>query len=181
MTRKCLNDEQRGKLWTRFGAIVEKVEKEALPYNSVMDALQLIFDGDIPAPLFKRDMRKEAGWTLEKEGPGHPAGVTKPGDLKLVTFLNYGEQSVTGTELEQRASELGVLGQHTAEWLLDHQYEIPAEWRRYYLVFLDSVWQSSDGNRYVPCLYWGGGRWYLDFDWLAYGFDSFVRLVQPRK
>src|SRR3989338_7417474 len=108
MTQKCLTDEQRGRMWNRLAAIVEKAEKRALPYDGVMSALQLIFEGDIPVPIFKRDMRKEAGWVLEKEGPRHPASVTKPSDLELVTFLNYDEQNILGTEMESRAAKLGL-------------------------------------------------------------------------
>src|SRR3989338_6750876 len=65
--------------------------------EGVARALQLILEGGIPAPLFTRDMRKEGGWVLEKEGPRHPASVTKPSDLELVTFLNYDEQNILGT------------------------------------------------------------------------------------
>src|SRR3989344_6021927 len=88
--------------------------------EGVAKTLQLILEGEIPSPVFKRDMRKEAGWNLEKEGQTRPASITKPRDLELVTFLNYNEQSIMGEELEQRAAKLNAnLGQHTAEWLLD--------------------------------------------------------------
>lgn len=99
-----------------------------------------------------------------------------------MSFLNYDEKSITGSELEKRAGKLGAdLGQHTTEWLLDHQNEIPEEWRRYYFVFPGSVWQDSDGGRRVPYLGWYGDRWCLDFGWLVSIFDSPDRLVRPRK
>lgn len=169
----------------RMREIQRQLDQEGgspLDPEGVARTLQLILEGDLPRQFFKRDMRKESGWTLEKEGPAYPASIVKPTDLELVAFVYYGEQSVVGAELERRATKLGAdLGQHTAEWLLDHKDEIPEEWRRYYLVFPGSVWQDSLGRRRVPDLCWGGARWYLYFPRLGPRFPSGGRLVQPRK
>ena len=72
-------------------------------------------------------------------------------------------------------------GQKHAEALLENQHLIPKEWRGYYLVFPGTVWQDSSGDRDVPCLYWDGGRWRLNFLWLGHDWGSDGRLLRPCK
>ena len=79
---------------------------------------------ELAASTFKRDMRKEGCTLLEDvEGPGD----ISIGNLELVPFLEGGERSINGEELVRRAR--GKLranyGQRHAEYLLDHQTEIP--------------------------------------------------------
>ena len=101
----------------------------------------------------------------------------------IVEFLKPGESSVNGELMKQRAKELNAhLGQYHAEYLLEHQELIPKEWQgKYYLVFLGTVWQDRDGDRFVPYLSWDGDGWYLSFDWLRGDWDSSVRLVRLRE
>lgn len=153
-------------------------------YTGDIDALsrhlQLAVEREFVSPLFKRDMRKEHGYKLMEEGPQHPEGVAVA-DLERIEFLNFDERSFTGKELQKRARKLNInLGQHTAEYLLEHQDEIPEEWRGTYLVFPGTVWRGSGGDRSVSCLYWGGERWCLDFGWLVGRFSSDIRLVRVR-
>lgn len=99
----------------------------------------------------------------------------------LSEFLRHGEPCVGGEEMVKRAKEQGALtGLRHAETMLRDQDKIPADQRKFCLVFPE-VWVDSDGNRYVPYLYWHGERWCLDFDWLGYDFYSYDRLVRPRK
>ena len=103
-------------------------------------------------------------WKLIKEG-------TKPKKfpkLELVEFLEKGESYINGEEIIKRAVKLKAdLNQYHAEYLLEHQDEIPEEWREFCIVFPATVWRHRGGRRYVPCLRWDGDRWYLSFDWLG--------------
>lgn len=133
----------------------------------------------VSAPVFSRDMR-ERGWKpLEHTS----RRITSVADLELVSFLKPGEDRINGEEMVRRARhELNAnLGQEDAEWLMEHQDQIPAEFRNFYLTFPGTVWQDSDGDRCVPCLYWYDGRWCLDFYWLEVDWISSVRLLRSRK
>ncbi|OGZ43827.1 MAG: hypothetical protein A2719_02575 [Candidatus Ryanbacteria bacterium RIFCSPHIGHO2_01_FULL_45_22] len=131
-----------------------------------------------PTAQVNRDMRKE-GWKLLEHIPRSVASV---GALELVSFLEEGEGFISGDETVRRARGLNAdYGQEDAEWLLEHQEEIPEEFRKFYLLFPRTVWQGSDGDRRVVCLGWRGRRWDLGFAWLDDGFDSGSRLLRSRK
>lgn len=138
--------------------------------------LQLAIERKFVKPLFKRDMTKERGWKLENEGPEHPGLAIA--EMKLLT---YDEDEITGAEYEERAKKLNVVfGQHTAEYLLEHQIEIPREWRKFSLLFPGTVWRDFDGSSHVPRLGWDDIEWRY-FYWLsgAYEFHPSDRLLVP--
>ncbi len=130
-------------------------------------------------PAFSRDMRKE-GWTLIENVSRKITSIT---DLMLIPILKNGENSINGEEMVRRArTELNAnLDQEDAEWLLEHQAEIPKEWRKFYISLPGTVWQDLDGFRRVPCLDWRGGEWCLSFYWLALGWGSDGRLLSVGK
>lgn len=103
-------------------------------------------------------------------------------NIEAVSFLKGNETYINGEEMVRRAVELDAnYGQEDAEFLLEHQADIPKELRSLYLVFPGTKWQGSDEDRDVPCLSWDGGQWVLFFCWLDYDFDGSDRLVRPRK
>ena len=124
--------------------------------------------------------KRPAGWTLIDHVPRH---LVSTANLKLVPFLHEGEDSVRGYDLIGRARyKLGVnFGQEDAEFLLDHQAEIPEEFRQYYLVFTGTIWLDSDGRLSVPYLQWDEDRWILCWYWFDLPLDSRGRLIRPRK
>ena len=128
---------------------------------------------------FKYD-KQEDGWELLEDIRFSPID---PAELELVSFLKPGESFINGDEMVRRArTELRAnLGQRHAEYLMEHQKEIPVEFREYYLVFTGTVWCRSGGNRRVACLRWGGPRWVLHFHWLENDWGSYGRLVRPRE
>jgi len=92
-------------------------------------------------------------------------------DLKLVPFLEDGENYVDGEELRQRAKKLKAnLGLADAKFIMDHQNEIPTEFRDKYLVFTGTLLHSLGGELSVAYLSWSRGRWYLSFYWLGHGW-----------
>ena len=142
-------------------------------------AIEGRFFKDGNTPVFSRDMTKE-GWILEGD-------VAEPlelsiGDSEVVSFFKEGESSVSGNEMVERAKTLSAnLGQKHAEHLLEHQDEIPEEWRSHYLIFPGTVWRDPGGDRFVLCLSWRGERWGLGFGWLGVHWGSVGRLVRSRK
>ena len=129
---------------------------------------------------FVRDMTKE-GWTL-LEDMREPWPISA-GKLDLVPFLRDRESYTGGEEVVIRArGDLSAnLGQCHAEYLLDHQDEIPEEFRKYVLVFTGTIWRDRGSGRGVPCLDWDGKRWCLRFRWLEGVFYSYSRLLRFRK
>ena len=125
---------------------------------------------------FRFDKRKD-GWTLLENSPRHISSA-----ITGISFLK-GENSINGEEMVRRArTEFNAnYGQEDAEWLLENQDKIPAELRKYFLVFPGTIWRRRLGDRFVPCLDWFGGRWFLVFSWLDDVWFSIGRLVVPRK
>ncbi len=129
--------------------------------------------------IFSRDMRKE-GWTLI-EDVSEPEQILISG-LEIFSFLKEGEDHISSEEMRSRAKDMGAhLGQRHAEYLLEHQADIPKDWRSFYLVFPGTFWRFPDGYLRVPFLYWNGVRWCLVFLWLGFGWDSSVRFLRVRK
>lgn len=127
--------------------------------------------------LFERDMRKERDYELIDEGPQHPEGATID-NFKLQDFFKCYEERITGKKLQRRAAKLNVnLGQHTAEYLLEHREELLEDWQDANLIFPGTVWRDLNGDCIVPGLYWNGHQWNLFFSWLKYGYYSHFRLV----
>lgn len=126
---------------------------------------------------FQHDKAKD-GWELADNALF--GGAFTP-DIK--ELLKPGEYSVDGEVMKRRARELNAnLGQHHAEYLLEHQELIPKELRgRVCLVFPGTVWLDGGGLRCVPCLDWDSGRWCLFFRMFGDGWRHYDRLVKPRE
>ncbi len=129
-------------------------------------------------PTFDRDMINEDCTTLEKDSP------EKEGDFspELVEFLKEGEKYIVGKELEKRTSDHADLaGQRELEAMLRKQENIPAEWRKYYLIGPKTVRLFFSGSRFFPGLYWNGEQWVLSFLSIQSGFSYAGRLVRSNK
>ena len=147
--------------------------------------LQMAIEGQFPivsgiTPLpFRHDKTKD-GWQLLENVS---QTVTSVSGLEIVPFMKPGQAFVRGEDMVRRAIQLEAsLGQHDAEYLLEHQDEISVEFKRYYLVFPGTVWRGRDGGRFVPCLGSVSGPWDLDFTLLSDSWSPlFGRLVRLRK
>lgn len=126
---------------------------------------------------FRYDKSKD-DWKLLENTPRRLTSA----NIEGISFLKGTESQINGEEMVRRATGLDAnLGQEDAEFLLEHQDEIPAELREFYLVFPGTMWQGSGEDRFVPFLSWVGGQWVLCFFWLGSGWVSFGRFVRPRK
>lgn len=99
-------------------------------------------------------------------------------NLQFACFLKGVETSIGGETLRWRAKELGGdLGLADAKHLLNHQDEIPEEWRGYFIVFPGTVLSEPGGRRLVPIMFWLGDRWHLYFLWLFNEWVGRDRLI----
>lgn len=124
------------------------------------------------------NMQVSAGvyWLLKKN-------VSFPFDgripLELIEVLQGDESYVAGDELIKRALSLRALqGQRCAEALLRHSDNIPEDWRPFILLFPGTVWETLEGDEYIPCLVWREGGWTLLWAFLKSGWHSPHRLVR---
>lgn len=102
-------------------------------------------------------------------------------DFELVPIVKENEGYVSGKEMLERAKEQGIsTGKAEAVWLLEHQTDIPKEWREHYLIFPDYL-QDDDGYGYVAYFGWNGKRWELYFFWLDNYFRRYDRFVRRRE
>lgn len=177
MTQK-VSDEKLGEFARKQNDWFRRVQGGFLDPDEVAKAVQQIIDR---SQKFQRDMQKEDWELIEDVGETNLLSVNQ---LELVSFLFSGEGFITGEELVQRAKKMHTnLGQRQAEYLLDHQDQIPGEWRQYYLIFPGTIWRSHHGNPFVPYLDFDRlrGRWVLNFRWLNRGFGVSSRLLRPRE
>ncbi len=153
-----------------------------------MDGVQRLLSGETILTTtvksnFKFDKTK-SNWTIVEDVGFNPA-IKSVKDLILTPFLKDGEESIRGEELISRARRKlkANYGQIHAEYLLEHQKEIPEEFREYdLLVFPGTIWREDwNGSRFVPCLCWRDSQWYLHWRWLGLNWDNDYRLLRPRK
>ena len=131
----------------------------------------------MPKNIFRQNKEKD-GWKLISTIPA----TKNLKDLEAISFLKGKEQFIKGEEIVKRAKELKAnLGQLDAEYLLEHQELISTDLQKYCLMFPGTVWQDPYGSRCIPCLYWDGDQWYLNFYWLDNDWYDYLRVLQARK
>ncbi len=147
--------------------------------QSLRRVLRVALEPVVTCRSFRHDKTKD-GWTLLQDVP--QAITSGFFGLELVSFHKPNERNVSGELMASRAIELEAnLGQHDAEYLLEHQNKIPAEFREYILVFTGTVWRDSDGDSWVSYFRWSSGLWLLGFHWLKDVVGSQCRLVRLGK
>lgn len=65
----AITGDQYREIHCRMRDILRQLDQKSgspLDPEGVATALQRILEGEFPPPVFKRDMRKEYGWKLEK-------------------------------------------------------------------------------------------------------------------
>lgn len=100
--------------------------------------------------------------------------------IEPVEFLRPKEICITGVEMVRRAcDELNAAyGEQDAQWLLEHQREIPQELRPFRLVFARAT-RRTGASEVVLVLEFEDDAWHPDFEWLNEGFGGSYRLFRP--
>ncbi len=121
------------------------------------------------AQSFIHDKTMDGGKLFENV-PQRITSISLISNLQLVCVLREGESSIYGDTTLRRTSRHDTnFGQLDAEYLLEHQNEIPAEFRKYHIFFPGTIWEYRyglyDGDHQIPVLYWNRdcGRWSIDF------------------
>lgn len=119
------------------------------------------------------------GWKVEQ----HELGGSFKWDPAQVQFYlsepQRKEKSIEGNKLRKELEGKPVLNANVLDYLLANPHLIPEEWKKdekgrtRYIFFWGTIYRDSRGGLCVRCLYWDGGRWDWDCDWL--GVDWSVR------
>ncbi|RJR31484.1 hypothetical protein C4569_02005 [Candidatus Parcubacteria bacterium] len=159
MTEKPVADNVLGQFARQQHDWFERVRKGSLDPEEVSRAVQAIIDrGTLPTEM------TIAGRTYE-----------------IVDFLREEDNgSVVGNTMVARAKELNAnLGQDDAQYLLDHQEEIP-EALRGKVVFVFPDGRNPDYPGGVAYVLWGGDRWVRRWYWLDGDFFGRYRLLRRK-
>ncbi|MBI2099710.1 hypothetical protein HYT45_04910 [Candidatus Uhrbacteria bacterium] len=117
---------------------------------------------------------KKEDWELVEDMTKDSVPVAQ---LQLISFPERWEGvTLLGRVKNFAKKERAILGQRQAECLLEHQEEIPPEWRNYYLFFPGTIYRESDHLLFLY-LYWYGDKWHLDFDRFGLFLVPYVRVV----
>lgn len=117
----------------------------------------------LPSEILAENL-KGKGWRIVEDVKASKFEVS---DLELVSFLKKGEKSVDGEEMRKRAVSLKAnSGLDDAKYILDHQADIPVEFRKKYLMFPGTLFDCL----HVTSLFWHEGEWKPSF--VPVGFIS---------
>lgn len=110
-----------------------------------------------------------SGWKVEKHQKG---GQFKWDTGQVALYLSKFQKNgvIEGNKLRKELEGKPVLNACVLDYLLAHPHLIPEEWKGNAVFFWGTIYRDSDGNLFVRCLYWLGGRWrwgnyWLDDDW----------------
>ncbi|TSC84381.1 MAG: hypothetical protein G01um101413_676 [Parcubacteria group bacterium Gr01-1014_13] len=118
----------------------------------------------LPSELLA-DRLKKKGWAIVENVKPSKFEVK---DLELVSILKDGEESVDGDTMRQRATNLKAnFGLDDAKYILDHQAEIPVEFRGKYLIFPGTLFDCM----HIPSIRWEDGKWQFGFIPVSFGFN----------
>jgi hypothetical protein len=151
-----------------------------------MGMAAFLFCGKTP-PKFKFDQTKE-GMSLVSD-VGFSPKIFSPDNLEVMNFFPDGVEKLSGDDLMLHIRAPGFnLGQRHAEWLYEHQFDIPAEFRDYCFLFPGTVWHDPRAGEYdtrvVPTLcfesFIGVVSWEIEFYHLDETFGNHWRLLRVR-
>lgn len=98
---------------------------------------------------------------------------------KVILHLSerqLGGKWLKGHELRTELDGKLVLNATVLDFLEDHPEFIPDDWKRdeqgntRFVYFWGTIYRDTDSDLCVRCLYWSGGRWQLNFNWLGNGW-----------
>lgn len=113
-----------------------------------------------------------SGWTVEKHTRG---GQFEWNPTKVKLYLTKSQKPgklVEGNKLRKELEGHLVLNANVLDYLLAHPELIPDEWKGKAVFFWGTIYRYSDGDLFVRCLYWCGGRWGWSRHWLDLSFND---------
>jgi len=113
------------------------------------------------------------GWTVKEH---HQGGLFKYSTMRRVEIYLSKKQKkgvISGHDLRQELKDQPVCNANLLDFYLAHPELIPADWKGKAVFFWGTIYYHSDGNLYVRCLGWNGGRWCWDYFWIAYTWDGY--------
>ncbi len=122
-----------------------------------------------------------SGWKVEEHQKG---GQVQFNASKVELWLANSQKDgkiIGGVKLRKELAHKPVLNANVLDYLLAHPHLIPEEWKRESIFFWGTIYRDSDGNLYVRCLYWRGGRWDWDYDWLESDWNGVHPAALARK
>ncbi len=93
---------------------------------------------------------------------------------KISSYLSEKQRSggIVGNELRKELEKKSRLNANVLDYLLANPHLIPEAWKGKWIFFWGTIYRYSDGNLYVRCLFWVGGRWRWGDGWLADDFGA---------
>ncbi len=128
------------------------------------------------------DLRKE-GYKLQRYGTPKIASKDGVGRLSLREIVSSGKDGFDGEYLvAQSGHNLSIdFNQTDAEFLLEHQSQIPQSWRGRSIVFPSTIWLDKNkegrGSRFFPYITWRDSCWELHFILVSDNMSSNFRLL----
>lgn len=114
---------------------------------------------------------KAQEWTVEEHRKG---GRITWNPSKVGLYLSEFQRncrdctkSVEGYDLQKCIVGQRVLNANVLDYLLEHPYLIPQEWKDRLVFFWGTVYKGADGRLRIRCLYWRSAWW----DWYHYCLD----------
>ena len=131
-----------------------------------------------PPDQFKYN-KIEQKWTLIENVKEQE--ILPPDQLNLTTPFIDQEKCIFGRELIKRAANTKCnFSQYQAEYLLDHQEQIPMDWRPYCIIFPGTIWADSANRKNVPYIVYKRTGWELSYYWVESPFASASRLLKRK-
>lgn len=112
------------------------------------------------------------GWSVEEH---HKGGAFKWNAEGVRLYLDKGQENgewIEGNKLRKALDKQPVLTANVLDYLLAKPHLIPEEWKGKAVFFWGTIYRSRVGNLYVRYLFWDGGRWRSNFNWLVGGWDG---------
>lgn len=143
-----------------------------LPMSITIDA---DLNPNVPSDLYLTgkgtEHRKMGKITLEKREDGK----LYANGIEVVRYLSPNQQNgktIQGHKLRKELKDKQVLNACILDALLANPQLIPDDWKTGVTYFWGTIFRDAIGFLYVGCLFWSGGRWNWDYNWLGHGWGS---------
>ena len=158
-----------------------KFQQDAIdkPENFIPNFIEFINNGCRMQVIGNHEVNTDAipslpfdGATIEFHKKG---GIIKLNPSAIVLHLSENQKDgkvIQGYELHKELKKMPVLSACVLDYLLVNPHLIPEEWKGKYIYFWGTIFRDPNGDLYVRCLFWRGGKWQSDCNWLGHVWDG---------